>query len=325
MTAPAALGYHAPGADGWSTLMPDAVDSWPRPSRFHVIAVATSVETPQTTYGPFPLDRHGLAWIVEGGGASSLDAHRIETRPGTVLLMRPGMTLRHVWGRARSFQSFIVFDFDAVEPPWPAPEDWPLSRQLESEDVLFSLWRFVLACSQAAPRRDPLLVATVELMLRMVLTGASGPGATTAMTLPRPVEEALAFIQDHLRRCPADPLRLAEIARRVHVSEQHLCRLFKGALGESPMRCAQLLRLEHAGTLLDGTELSVAEIAERLGYSSQFHFSRSFKLGYGLSPSLYRTAFREGTNSRPPGLVYRHHRLRQYVYERSPGKVGGPR
>ena len=305
--------------------MPDLVDDWPRPRGFHVLAVATSVETPHTTYGPFPLDRHGLAWIVEGGGTSSLDAHRIATRPGTVLLMRPGMTLRHAWGPLRSLQSFIVFDFDAVKAPWPSPADWPLSCQLEGEDVLFSLWRFVLACSQASPRRDPLLVAAVQLILRMVLTGAAGPGATTAMSLPRPVEDALTFIQDHLRKRPGDPLRLAAIARRVHVSEQHLCRLFKHALGESPMRCVQLLRLEHAGTLLDGTELSVAEIAERLGYSSQFHFSRSFKLGYGLSPHVYRTAFREGSDSRPAGLVYRHHRLRQYVYEQAPGKVGRPR
>ena len=110
----------------------------------------------------------------------------------------------------------------------------------------------------------------------------------------------------------------------MHVSEQHLCRLFKRSLGESPLHCAQLLRLEQAGSLLDRTDLSVAEIAERLGYSSQFHFSRSFKQAYGLSPTAYRAAFREGSASRPAGLVYRHHRLRHYVYERSPGKVQEP-
>jgi len=304
--------------------MLETVDDWPRPRRFRILAVATSVETPRTTYGPFPLDRHGLAWVVEGGGTSTFDARSVETRPGTVMLMRPGMTLRHDWGRARSFQTFIVFDFDAVEPPWPAPTEWPLARDLQDDDVLFSVWRFVLASWQASPPvpgRDALVVAAVELILRMMVTGAAGSGALTAVSLPKPVEEALAFIQDHVSRRPADPLRLAEIASRVHVSEQHLCRLFKRSLGESPLHCAQLFRLEQAGSLLDRTDLSVSEIAERLGYSSQFHFSRSFKQGYGLSPSGYRVAFREGNTSRPAGLVYRHHRLRQYVYEQSPGKV----
>jgi AraC-like DNA-binding protein len=306
--------------------MADAFDDWPHPRLFHVIAVATSVETPRTTYGPFPLDRYGLAWIVEGGGTTLLDEANIDTSPGTVMLMRPGMRLRHNWGRARSFQSFIVFDFEAIEPPWPMPSTWPLARTLAPDDALFAMWRFVLASWQASlarPRHDPLMVAAVELMLRMVVTGASGSGALTEVSLPAPVEVALAFIQDHVTRHPAEPLRLAAIARRVHVSEQHLCRLFKRSLGESPLHCAQLLRLEQAGSLLDRTELSVAEIAERLGFSSQFHFSRSFKQGYGLSPTAYRTAFREGSASRPAGLVYRHHRLRHYVYERAPGKVRG--
>jgi hypothetical protein len=35
----------------------------------------------------------------------------IETRPGTVLLMRRGMTLRHDWGTRRGAQIFAVFDF----------------------------------------------------------------------------------------------------------------------------------------------------------------------------------------------------------------------
>lgn len=307
--------------------MLETVDDWPRPRNLRVIAVATSVETPRTTYGPFPLDHHGLAWVIEGGGTSTFDTRAVDTRPGTVMLMRPGMKLRHDWGRARSFQSFIVFDFDGVEAPWPAPDTWPLARNLEDEDVLFSVWRFVLASWQASPPvpgRDALVVAAVELILRMMITGATGAGALTAVALPKPVEDALAFIQDHVSRRPANPLRLAVIARRVHVSEQHLCRLFKRSIGESPLHCAQLLRLEQAGSLLDRTELSVAEIAERLGYSSQFHFSRSFKQGYGLSPTAYRVAFREGSSSRPAGLVYRHHRLRHYVYERSPGKVQGP-
>ncbi len=304
--------------------MIDAFDDWPPPRGFRVIAVATSVETPRSTYGPFPLDLYGLAWVAEGGGATFLDAVRIDTHPGTVMLMRPGMTLHHNWGRARSFQSFIVFDFDSLSPPWPDPATWPLSRDLKADDVLFGLWRFVLASWQeklGSVRHDPLMVAATLLMLRMVVTGTSGAGALTELSLPRPVEDALVFIQDHVSQRPAEPLRLGVIARKVHVSEQHLCRLFKRSLGESPLRCAQLLRLEYAGTLLDRTELSVAEIAERLGYSSQFHFSKSFKQGYGLSPTAYRTAFRDGSASRPAGLVYRHHRLRHYVYERSPGQV----
>ena len=298
-----------------------AIDNWPSPSGFHVIAVATSVETPRSTYGPFLLDRHGLAWIAEGGGVTQLDGCSIDTRPGTVILMRPGMVLRHAWGAARSFQSFIVFDFAAVRPPWPKPASWPMSREVDGDDALFAMWRFAIACAGASPKNDALLAATAQIMLRMVVLGAAGGGALSPITLPDPVERALGLIEEHVRVSAAAPLRLHALAKRVHVSEQHLCRLFRQSLGETPMQCARLLRIERAGSLLERTSAPIAEIAEKLGFSSPFHFSRSFKQAYGIAPIDYRKAFREGEVSRPAGLMFRHHRLRQYVYESGPGRV----
>lgn len=298
-----------------------AVDDWESPRNFHVIAVATSVETPRSTYGPFLLDRHGMAWLAEGGGVSQLDDNRIETRPGTVLLMRPGMVLRHTWGPARSFQSFIVFDFTSLRAPWPPAASWPISRELPGDDVLFAMWRFVIACNATSPRNDAILAAVVEVMLRMLVSGPEAAATLAPVALPEAVERALALIEAHVRTSPRTSLRLEDLARLVHVSPQHLCRLFRRSLGESPMQCVQLLRIELAGSLLERTGSTVAQIADELGYSSPYHFSRSFKQAYGMAPMDYRKAFRDGQVSRPAGLMFRHHRLRQYVYEDAPGRI----
>jgi AraC-like DNA-binding protein len=100
--------------------------------------------------------------------------------------------------------------------------------------------------------------------------------------------------------------------------------VFKRELGVSPMQALSLLRLERAASMLERSSQTLARIAEQLGYSSQFHFSRRFKQLYGVAPSRYREEFRRGLTTRPGGSMFRHHRLRRYAYEAAPGRMAKP-
>jgi AraC family transcriptional regulator len=296
-------------------------DPWQRIATLRIDTVATSIETARSTFGPFPCNRFGLAWIVDGGGTTWLDETCITTRPGTVLLMRPGMILRHDWGPRRSFQSFIVFDFDGSEPSGPKVTSWPLVRHLDPGDFIFSLWRYVIAAEHGDGARSAAVHPGVELLLRMFLTGKTAELAATSPVLSEPVERALAFLQARFHSRPDTDVKLDQVARHAQVSVQHLCRLFKREIGASPMECLRLMRIELAASLLEREDMGLAAIAERLGYSSAFHLSRNFKQRYGVAPRDYRAAFNAGLTARPGGLVFRHHRLRRYLYERGPGQV----
>ena len=47
--------------------------------------------------------------------------------------------------------------------------------------------------------------------------------------------------------------------------------------------------MEKAKAILEsGSSLSIAEIAERVGYEDAYHFSKLFKKAYGVSPSKMR-------------------------------------
>jgi AraC-like DNA-binding protein len=267
------------------------------------------------------MDRYGLAWIVKGHGVTHYDDVVIHTREGSVLMVRPGMTGRHDWGNVPCFQCFIVFGFDEVASPWPSPSKWPLVRQLAEDHFFFDVWKSLLRFDAQDERTLPLVVPTVELLVRIFVSGEMSAPLAGTLRLPETVERAVGIIRKHVDAEPAKALRLPELARKVHVTPQHLCRLFKESVGLGPIECAQALRLELASTLLERTELSLNMIAERFGFSSQFHFSRAFKHGYGMSPSHYRRAFRDGLVTRPPGLMFRNHPMRRYFYERAPGKI----
>jgi AraC family transcriptional regulator len=299
-------------------------DPWPRPEGFRVVALATSIESPNTTYGPWKTDAYGLAWVVEGGGVSQYDEQCIATRPGVVLCARPNMLSRHDWGSARSFQAFFTYYADAFPAPWPAPASWPIARELAPDHVFFALFRALLGFDLKDTAGHACAIPLVELLLRVFVSGAEQREGQVLAVLPEAVERAITLIRGAVQAEPSQSVRLQSLAKSVHVTPQHLCRLFKDSLGLGPIECAHALRLELATTLLERTEQSLSQVAERYGFSSPFHFSKTFKQSYGMSPAAYRQAFRSGATARPPGLMFRNHPLRHYFYEESPGKILKP-
>jgi AraC-like DNA-binding protein len=84
------------------------------------------------------------------------------------------------------------------------------------------------------------------------------------------------------------PWTVAELARRSHLSEEHVRRLFRTHLGRSPMRHLTYLRMRHAAALLSSETYTVGAVAARVGYANEFAFSTAFKRSTGRSPSAYR-------------------------------------
>ena len=84
------------------------------------------------------------------------------------------------------------------------------------------------------------------------------------------------------------PLPVAELARRARLCDGRFRKVFAAVAGMPPKRYYESQRLSKAVEWLRSTDMKLAEIAERLGYSSAFHLSRSFKKRYGAPPRLFR-------------------------------------
>ena len=98
------------------------------------------------------------------------------------------------------------------------------------------------------------------------------------------LQTALAYIQNHL----ADNISLAEIAQEVDMSQHHFCRLFKQSTGISPYQYVIQQRLERAKQLLLQNQLSIAEVAQEVGFSEQSQLTRQLKRATGFTPKQIR-------------------------------------
>lgn len=96
--------------------------------------------------------------------------------------------------------------------------------------------------------------------------------------------QSIAYMKAHLNQ----PLKVPDLAALVNLSASHFSALFKRQTGYAPIDYFIRLRLHQACQLLDNTDLSVKEIAVRLGYDDPFYFSRIFKALNEISPREYR-------------------------------------
>lgn len=93
-----------------------------------------------------------------------------------------------------------------------------------------------------------------------------------------------------IHRSPEEPWTASTLATRVGMSRSSFFARFTELVGTPPHRYLTLWRMHTAANFLRSEPLSVAEIAERVGYSSEGAFSKAFKRLVGLAPSKYRQA-----------------------------------
>lgn len=79
-----------------------------------------------------------------------------------------------------------------------------------------------------------------------------------------------------------------QAARQLNIGYSLFRKTFKNYTGLSPGQYFIQLKINHAKSLLDSTELSVKQIANELKFDSYFYFANLFKEKTGLSPTEYR-------------------------------------
>lgn len=92
-----------------------------------------------------------------------------------------------------------------------------------------------------------------------------------------------AYIDNHL----GDPISLAQLATEAGVSRFHFARQFRLSTGDSPMAYLRRVRIERSKSILQSRETTIAEVAARLGFSDQSHFTRIFGRLVGVSPGSF--------------------------------------
>lgn len=102
-------------------------------------------------------------------------------------------------------------------------------------------------------------------------------------------QEIANMVESYIKENYTQDLNLDLVAHKFNFNSSYLSKIFTKYIGENPLKYLTSLRINKAKhLLLNNKELTIKEVAEQVGYSDQFYFSRIFKNITGLSPASYR-------------------------------------
>ena len=105
---------------------------------------------------------------------------------------------------------------------------------------------------------------------------------------PHRLRKAMGLIDDHVATEREGRVALRRVAREVGMSYFHFSRAFKQSIGVTPTNYIAERRIERAKKLMRETDSTISEIALRLGFSSQSHFTACFRRVAGVTPRTFR-------------------------------------
>jgi AraC-like DNA-binding protein len=152
-----------------------------------------------------------------------------------------------------------------------------------------SLQLAVEEASSPAPGADGVLAKLSELMVvetlrRYVAQLSPEDSGWLSGLRDKAVGKCLALMHEK----PAHRWTVDALAREVGTSRSVLAERFTHFVGQSPMQYLGRWRMALATNYLRRSSLSVARIAEEVGYESDANFSRAFRREYGVPPATWR-------------------------------------
>ncbi|WP_413409397.1 helix-turn-helix domain-containing protein [Paenibacillus amylolyticus] len=103
------------------------------------------------------------------------------------------------------------------------------------------------------------------------------------------LQSSIRYIGDHYDQT----ITVDELAADIGLTRASYTRQFKRITGKLPLEYVNAVRLERSKQLLQLTDDRIHEIAQNVGFSSEYYFGRRFKQYSGISPGLYRRHHRQ--------------------------------
>jgi AraC family transcriptional regulator len=253
-----------------------------------------------------------VRWVRGGREQVSLGGRTLVLDDDTYLFVNEGRSYDVRFSSALPMQSFAVYFrrgladevLAGLEVPLEAQLDgdgtsalYPIlfDEHLQSHDSLVSpVLRFMerhldLGVSEPSWYEEQ-LVFLLERMFRKGMDVARREAAVGAArrATRREIVRRVSLATDYIHSCYERPIALSDISAAAALSPHHLLRLFKVVRGCTPREYLQAKRTRVAARLIAGTELTLEEIAHRVGFEDRSTLGRQLRRTFGVNPRQMR-------------------------------------
>ncbi len=228
-----------------------------------------------------------LIATVGGRGRFGHADGELVTEPGDWVLIRPGTA--HDYGVEASLKRWeLLWAHFQPRAHWLPWLNWPpagpgLMKLTIPDGTTMERFREVHRLFTGDLRRsDAFAMNAFEALL--LDCDRQNPLAETSS-----YDERIRRAMDFLERNLARKVVLTDIAGAVGLSPSRLAHLFSEQTGQTPQQYLEGLRMQRATELLQRTGFKIKQIADAVGFDSQFYFSQRFKARTKQSPTSFRS------------------------------------
>jgi AraC-like DNA-binding protein len=229
-------------------------------------------------------------------GYTDADGRRAVAETGDVILVRPDVPHRYgTRGAATWDEGYVVFDgplFDVCLAGGVFARTGPIARPADPTGWATRLFDLVRRVGEGAEQAAlPAMLAFVGLLAELVPAAEPAPRAHEAQTTATTMARARALLASNLDR----PLGAADVAAALGMPYERFRKAFRAHSCTSPARYRTERRIAAARELIRyRPDITNRELAELLGFSDEFPFSRRFAEHTGRPPRAFKAQMRDG-------------------------------
>ena len=242
-------------------------------------------------------DSYELGYIIEGSGFLTVESQNLPVKKGSITLVPPNTMHRFSSPEENGMRYYSIRI--AAEPADGELQSFlkglgiAVTTGLSHLDYVKSTFDLLFDMHQVSGGIVTGNFQTVTLGL-FALTRAYFSSESQSVLLDE--HHSAVDILRYIEANSSKKITLESLAKEFNVSPSHLSRIFTNAYHMSPIHYLIYSRVTYATEYLLKTDLSVAEIAERVGYDNPTHFTNLFVKRIGCTPSEFRA-----NNMKKPG------------------------
>jgi len=239
-------------------------------------------------------DNTEIIFVKRGVYIGRINGHELTLPANHVMIVGPGN--RHSDMCQPPLEYYAVrFDIRQVTDDSPihllrdnlAPDRY--RQGITNKSVMKTLDALVLAEQQNARFAFPLQQALAQELLWHLLCNLPEDILNPMFLKHTQQSELLIRLTRLFEARGNSTLRVIDMAEALNMSESALAHACTDMLGISPGKALTRFRMHKALQLLRHTNLSVKEIAARLGFHDESHFIHAFRKEQNCTPGLFRT------------------------------------
>ena len=225
-----------------------------------------------------------LHYIIEGCMVLQCSQTTLEVKQGECVIINSNELHDAMGGEWRYFCRRI--------PPSLMKKHTVLFHSIVNQAELTEIIQHILAAfTHPNEMSDLILTGYAHLLManlyqNHVLKEFDKPAHAAYSQKNKMLNATIKYIHDHY----AEEISLDILSNRLHISKEHLCRIFKETTGQTMIEYVNGIRIEKAALLLVTTDLPVTEIAFLCGFQDSNYFTRKFRQIKGQTPSMTRKA-----------------------------------